>query len=226
MPKESEDKESEDMDDVLLAFSEARAAAPGDKALLRSWTVRYPELAGDLIAADYARLMAGMTLSDALEDGPEDAAVAALGREVIAARRKASRPPLTSLVSDAAAQGLDVPALASALRLDRLLLGRLEQRLLDAATLPLALIQQMAQLLDRAPGEVAAYLRGSPRLAAQAHFRARRTPSLPLSEAERASFVQALQSGQDMSGEDRAYWQGEIDAGVLGADFFKDNFSG
>ena len=205
----------EDVDDVLLTFSEAREAAPDDKTLLRFWTSRYPQFADELIAVDYARLMTGMTLTDALEDGPEDAEITSLGREIIAKSRQASRPPLTSLVSDAAARGLDAGAMASALRLDRLLLGRLEQRLLDAATLPMSLIRQIAQLLGRTTDEVAAYLRGGPRLAMQAQYRARLAPSLS-SEATRPSFAEALQGGQNMSEEDQAYWQSEVDAGVLG----------
>jgi len=212
----------EDSDDVLMAFTEAREAAPDDRALLRLWTARYPDCADTLIAVDYARFAAGMTLGDSVEDGLEDAGAAAIGREALAAWRAASassaaapRPALTSLVSDAAARGLDAARLAEVLRLDRLLLGRLEQRLLDAATLPRRLVQQIAQILERSPDEVASYLRGSPRVAAQAHFRARRAPSLS-SSAERSSFAQALEVSHNLSEADRAYWQAEIEAGVLG----------
>jgi hypothetical protein len=212
----------QDADDVLIAFSEAREAAPDDKALLRRWTTRYPEFADELIAVDYARFAAGMTLSDTVEDGPEDAAAAKMGQDALAAWRTGSvspvgpsRPALTSLVSDAAAQGLDAAHFAASLRMDRLLLGRLEQRVLEAATLPVSLIRQIAQILERSSEEVAAYLRGGPRLAAQAHFRARRAPSLSPQSA-RSSFAEALQTGQNMSEEDKAYWQAQIDAGVLG----------
>lgn len=210
-------KSTEEMDDVLMAFTEARTAAPDDKALLRLWTARYPDCADTLIAVDYARLAAGMTLTDTVEDGLEDADAAAIGREALASWRAASvpKPPLTSLVSDAAARGLDATRFAEVLRLDRLLLGRLEQRLLDAATVPRRLVQQIAQILERSPDEVALYLRGSPRVAAQAHFRARRAPSLS-SSAERSSFAQALEVSHNLSEEDRAYWENEIAVGVLG----------
>lgn len=207
----------EEIDDVLMAFAEARAAAPDDKALLRLWTARYPDCADTLIAVDYARFAAGMTLGDAVEDGLEDAEAAAIGQEALAAWRSASvpKPPLTSLLSDAAARGLDAARLAEVLRLDRLLLGRLEQRLLNAATVPVRLVRHLAQILERSPDEVALYLRGGPRLAAQAHFRAHRAPGLS-SSAERSSFAQALETSQNLSEEDRAYWQDEIENGVLG----------
>ena len=214
----STEEMNEEMDDVLMAYAEARAAAPDDKALLRLWTARYPQCADTLIAVDCARFAVGMTLGDSVEDGLEDAGAAALGRDALAAWRAATaapKPPLTSLVSDAALRGLDVTRLTEVLRLDRLLLGRLEQRLLDAATLPRQLVQQIARILERSPDEVASYLRGSPRVAAQAHFRARRAPALS-SSAERSSFAQALEVSQNLSEEDRAYWQGEVEAGVLG----------
>jgi hypothetical protein len=212
----------QDADDVLMAFSEAREDAPDDKALLRLWTTRYPEFADNLIAVDYARFAAGMTLLDTVEDSPEDAGAAQMGQDALAewhagsaTSAAAPKPALTSLVSDAAARGLDAAHFAASLRMDRLLLGRLEQRVLEAATLPVSLIRQIAQILERSSEEVAAYLRGGPRLAAQAHFRARRAPSLS-PQAARSTFAEALQTGQNMSEEDKAYWQAQIDAGVLG----------
>lgn len=225
MPEELQQEEIDNSDAVLLAFSYARDAGPGDKTLLREWVARYPAIAEELMTVDYARFAAGMTLTDALEDGPEDAAIAALGAEVVAARRQASaaRPPLTSLLDEAAARGMAGPQLAQILRLDRLTLGRLEQRALDAATLPLALVRQIGAVLERSADEVAAFLRGGPRLPAQAHFLARRAPSVApapasstASPARPLSFGQAVQGSRSLSAEDKAYWRAELDAGVLG----------
>ncbi len=215
-------QDPDDSDAVLLAFSYARDAAPGDKALLREWTAQYPAVADELITVDYARFAAGLTLTDALEDGPEDPEVVALGANVLAARRAARAvPPLTSLLGDAAARGLDGPQLAQTLRLDRLLLARLEQRTLDAATLPLALVQQIGTALGRSTSEVAAYLRGGPRLPASAHYRSRRAPSVAAAPAYGApepamSFQQAIAGSRNLGAEDKAYWQAEVDAGILG----------
>ena len=117
-----------------------------------------------------------------------------------------------------AARGLDVPTLADALRLDRLLLGRLEQRVLEAATIPVSLVRQIAAILEREISEVAAFLRGAPRLPAQAHFRSTRAPSLaaPAGASPQTSFAEAVQAARNLSADDKAYWRGEIDAGVLG----------
>ena len=224
MPEELQQEEIDNSDAVLLAFSYARDAGPGDKTLLREWTARYPAIAEELMTVDYARFAAGMTLTDVLEDGPEDAAIAALGAEVLATRQaSAARLPLTSLLDEAAARGMDGPQLAQTLRLDRLTLGRLEQRALDAATLPLALVRQIGAVLERSADEVAAFLRGGPRLPAQAHFLARRAPSVApapasstASPARPLSFGQAVQGSRSLSAEDKAYWRAELDAGVLG----------
>ncbi len=227
--------EPEDSDAILLAFAYARADAPGDKTLLREWAARYPAMTEELVTVDYARLAAGMTLTDTLDDGAEDPQITALGADIIAARRQAreSKPPLTSLLGEAAARGLDGPQLAGVLRLDRLIVSRLERRTMDAATLPLALVRQIGTVLGRSAGEVADFLRGGPRLPASAHFLSRRAPAMPKrsapapaplssqppsggSPALPPSFTEALQSSRNLSAEDKAYWQAEAEAGVLG----------
>ena len=224
LTQDTDPQNEDESDDVLLAFSAARDAAPEDRELLRQWTDRFPQFADDLIAVDFARFAVGMRLSDPLEDGlgaaAEDPATVALGLQLLAARRglpsaAADKPPLTSLVEDAKARGLDVQNFAEALRLDRLLLTRLERRLLDAATLPLTLVRRLGETLDRTEAEIAAYLRGGQRLAASGHYRSRRAPSLE-SAGSPMSFREALDAGQSLGDDDRAYWQGEADAGVLG----------
>lgn len=229
MREELQQDKAEDSSEILRAFTEARAAAPGDKTLLREWAARYPSFADEIITADYARFAAGLTLTDALEDGPEDTEFTAMGAEALAARRQAQaqKPPLTSLLTEAQARGMDGPALAQALRLDRLIVARLEQRALDAATIPLALVRQIGAVLERSTDDVALFLRGGPRLAASAHYRSRRAPSVaaapapasraPLSSpALPPSFQQAVADSRSLSADDKAYWQAEVGAGVLG----------
>ncbi len=75
-----------DVYDVLLAFDKALDAAPKGAKLLRPWTQRFPQFADDLIAVGFARFMFGWTLSDPVEDGPEDPEAVAIGREVLNAR--------------------------------------------------------------------------------------------------------------------------------------------
>ncbi len=216
-------------DATLLAFTYARDAAPSDKTLLQEWTAQYPVMADEMIAVDHARLAAGMTLTDELADGPEDPEITAIGARILAARRTArdARTPLTSLLDEAKTKGLDVSQLAVALRLDRLLLGRLERRALDTATVPLALVRQIGQVLGRSADEVAVFLRGEIRLPAQAHFYAHRTPSVQSAPAPASSrspappppgpsFADAVAGSRNLSADDKAHWLAEVAAGVLG----------
>jgi hypothetical protein len=207
-------------DDVLTAFSEARTAAPQNRALLRVWTTQYPQFADDLIQFDFAWAATGMTLTGAdseWEELPADEVIVAMGRECLLTHDQTDAPPMTSLIGSAAARGLDVPRLAKRLRLDRLLLSRLEQRTLEAASLPQSLIAQLAETLDRTSEEIAAYLQAPPRLAAQAHFKSRQAPALVAEPGvPRQTFADALKAGQTLTEADQAYWQAEIAAGVLG----------
>lgn len=201
-----------DLYDVLLAFDRALGdAPPGERGLLRRWTARFPRLAGELEAAGYARFALGRTLTDDVEEAEWEPEAAA--------ETTAAKPPLTSLLAEAQARGLDAAGFAQALRLDRVLVARLNQRALDAASLPRALVASIAGTLGRSSGEVAAFLRGGPRLAAAAHYRARRAPSLVAeSGAARPSFADALTLGTKMTGDDLAYWRAEIENGVWGED--------
>ena len=220
-----EKEEIEDSDAALLAFTYARDAAPGDKTLLREWTARYPAIADELVTVDHARIAAGLTLTGDIADGPESAEITAVAGDILAARRRAreARTPLTSLLDEAKAKGLDAPRFAQALRLDRLLLGRLERRALDTATVPLALVRQIGQVLGRSADEVALFLRGGTRLPASAHFYARRAPSVQAAPAPALSdpapapsFADAVAGSRTLSADDKAYWEAETAAGTLG----------
>ena len=199
-------------DDVLLAYAQARLAAPNDRTLLREWAARYPAHADALVGVGYAEFAAGVSLTDPLEEGPEDAETVALGRAALDAHF-AAPPPLLSLVAEAGARGLAPRAFAQSLRLDTLTLSRLNQRLLEAATLPRALIRQVAQALGRSTDEVRSYLRRPPHLATGAQYKARQTPILRESAAHQ-KFGDAI-GGLPQA--DRDYWQAEIESeGILG----------
>lgn len=185
-----------DVYEVVQAFAAASEAAPDDRALLRQWTRRFPQFADDLSALAYARFAFGWSLDDAVEDAaaPE-------------------KTPLTDLVADAKACGLTPADFARALRLDTVLLARLNQRLLDAAGLPRALAEGIAQTLDRSFDEVAAYLRGGPRLASGAHYRARKAPAVTAEAGPRQTFAEALQAAASLSADDKTYWLTEMEKG-------------
>lgn len=201
-----------EVDDVLFAYAQACQAAPDDRTLLREWAARYPAHADALVEVSLAGFAAGLSLTDPLEDGPEDAETVALGRAVLDGYF-APPKPLVSLVDEAKARGLTPREFARALRLDTPTLARLNQRLLDAATLPRSLVRQAAQTLGRSADEVAAYLRLPPRLASGAQYKARQAPVLRES-GPRQKFTDVLGG---LSQADRDFWRAEIEGeGVLG----------
>ena len=187
--------------DVVGAFAAAQDAQPDDHTLLRRWTQRFPQFADDLVAFGYARAALGWSLTDPVE--AEETAPA--------------KAPLTDLVEEARDRGLAAAAFAQVLGLQKPLLASLNQRLLDAAGLPRSLAARIARTLDRTSEEVAAYLRQPPRLAAGAHYKARRAPSLVAESRPQQTFADALRGGGALSEEDRTSWLAEIEKGdVLG----------
>ena len=197
-----------DVYDVCQAFDRALDAAPDDRALLRRWTDRFPYFADELIAVGYARAALGLTLTDPAAEAEWEGAPA---------RPPAASPPIAGLVAEAGGRGLDVAALARTLRLSRLLLSRLETRTVRPGTIPRSLVRRLGEALGRPFEEVAAYLRGAPRLAAQAHFKARRAPALVAeSGAARPDFADEIGRDATLTEEDRAYWRAEIAEGTLG----------
>ncbi len=201
----------QDEDAVLMAFERARRAAPDDRTLLRAWAQRFPDHADALLEVSFAGFASGVSLSDPLEDGPEDAETVAFGRAFLDSSFAA--PAIVSLVAEARARGLAPTAFAKTLRLDTVALGRLNQRLLEAATLPRALTRRVAEAVGRTADEVAAYLSQPPRLASGAQYKARSAPRLRES-APRQSFAEAIGG---LSQADRDFWKSETEReGLLG----------
>lgn len=180
-----------DVYEATLAFDRALDAAPNDPALLRRWAARFPEFEDDFITLGLNRCVPG------------------------AAEPAAARSPLTGLASEAEARGLSVAALAQTLRLDRTLLLRLDQRVLEAWSLPAALIERLAEALERSTDEIRAYFAGPPKLASGTHYKAKAAPKivqergLLQSPVRQPSFADEVRRNTKMSDEDKAFWLGE-----------------
>ena len=199
-----------DVYEATLAFDRALDAAPEDRTLLRRWAARFPQFEDDFVTVGFGRFALGLTLTAPLAD--YDAGYEAEPAPV-------TRPALIGLASEAQARGLSLADLARSLRMDRTLLVRLEQRVLDAWTLPSALIDRLAQALERTSDEISAYLGGGQRLASGTHYRSHTAPRM-LAERPAASrsFADAVRGSQQMSDEDKAFWLAEADKEGKGGD--------
>ncbi len=192
-----------DVYEATLAFDRALDAAPDDRTLLRRWAARFPQFEDDFVTVGFSRFALGLTLTDPLADYDADYDVAP------------ARPPLTGLASEAERRGLSGADLARTLRMDRTLLVRLEQRVLDAWTLPSGLIDRLAQALERTTDEVRAYLSGPPKLANATHYKAKAAPKMVQergrlqSPVRQPSFADEVRRNPKMSDEDKAFWLAE-----------------
>ncbi len=192
-----------DVYEATLAFDRALGAAPNDRTLLRRWAARFPEFEDDFITVGFSRYALGLTLTDPAAD------YEAVPEPVT------ERPPLTGLASEAEARGVSGAALARTLRLDKTLLVRLDQRVLEAWTLPSLLIDRLAEALARTTDEVSAYLSGPPKLASGTHYRAKAAPKMVQenvlqSMVQQPSFADEVRRNTKMSDEDKAFWLSEV----------------
>jgi hypothetical protein len=181
-------------DAVLTAFAQA-----GRGADLADWVRRYPQYARDLTRLA-AQFWAGE--EETPPDARADARLLEIGRAVLGAAREKETPPLTSLKAAAEARGLDAEAVAARLHLPEAYFWKLHRRLFAPESLPHTLVAALAQTLDRAASEVAAYLRRPPTLAAGARYRAERTPCV----GAREDFAATLQSDLEVTPSQRARW--------------------
>ena len=196
-----------DVYEATLAFDRALDAAPDDRTLLRRWAARFPQFEDDFVTVGYSRFALGLTLTDPLADYNTDYQTEP---------EPVARPALTGLASEAQARGLPVADLARFLRLDKTLLLRLDQRVLDSWTIPGALIDRLARALERTTDEIRAYLSGPPKLASGTHYKAKAAPrmvqesGLLQSPVRQPSFIDELHRNSKMSDEDRQFWLAEV----------------
>jgi hypothetical protein len=199
---------NEDINVILADYMDA-AAQPGGTRL-QDWVQRYPQYEAELVRfAVYQHV----TQHSPAAVGDDPAAEARYLERVRAIRQRmmaeigvpaptASRPALTSLLDAASAVGLRVPELAKILHLSPPEILKLNQRLYRAASLPKALVAQIAGALNRPFDDVAAYLRLPPTLSAQASYRADSAPRVQ----EQEDFAESIARSRSLTQTQKAEW--------------------
>ncbi len=119
---------------------------------------------------------------------------------------QADLPNFRSLRAVAAERGLKLKQLATALRLALSVVTKLDQRLIQASTLPPSLIESLADCLNRSVEEVRTYLQAPPTLAAGVLYQADSAPTA----AGPQEFAAALQAATDLLEDDRQFWLSQI----------------
>ena len=193
---------------VLIDFADAQEGG-GSAARLADWATRYPDLGRDLgrvAEASWSRMdgRASDTTESAARFGD-------IGRAALRAALPGYTPaaPLISLLQEAKTCGLSKNEFAAALSVPDTLLLKLHRRLIDAATVPAALIEKAADAINRTVDEVAAYLQMPAQMPLAASFRADSAP-----QAKTESFIHALASDPETLPEHKAAWLDKQNGGA------------
>ncbi|WP_309713770.1 hypothetical protein [Armatimonas sp.] len=180
---------NEEMSDiVLIEFASDPTAQVAD------WATRYPAQ-----AREFAYLAADRAFPAAHAD---DTLTQSIGLSVLREKRVAYSATFASLKSVAEAKGHTAESLAAALKLPLGLFWKLHRRLVYFETIPQALINQLAEKLDRTADELARYLRQPPQFAARASYRSDSAP-----QATQESFASALGNDPDTTDEMHQSWK-------------------
>ena len=198
---------------VLVDFADAETSANANA--LPEWATRYPALAGD-----FGRVAEAAWSQDALMPAPETPSAerfrkigrAALAHALPGYAPPAPQVPLTNLLQTAKECGLSRQAFAAQLLLPDTLLLKLNRRFIDAATVPLELVNKMADALNRTADEIAAYLSLPAQVPQTASFRSDVVP-----QAKTESFADALSGDPEALPEHKAAWLDNADSANGGA---------
>lgn len=191
------------LEEVLEEYAAATPTG-NDLKILRSLTEEYPQYANDLTDFAAARAVVKHAPDEELSDEEErrfqESGMKNL-RAVLSrvSSRGASQNALQSLVETAKAKGLNRLRFAAALGLSASLVQYLEKRRLDFASIPKAVIEKVAEVLEIGEQSVANYLNQPPSLATNASFKASERPE----QLQPKNFAEAVREDQQLSAEEK-----------------------
>jgi transcriptional regulator with XRE-family HTH domain len=192
---------------------DAYLAASGEptRENMVEWIARYPQYERELVeftvtwirstrlpAADLSEPDRGKRAQIAMEAARRVYAQSERG----GMEQTAGRGPLISLLQEGKHLGFSAENLAGRLQLSVALLRKLENRLILLETIPLQLIEQVADALQRGIREISAYLALAPLMPSRVRLKARQRPAPPRQE----SFLDAVRADDTLDEGQRAYW--------------------
>lgn len=200
-----------------ITFEYATAFRSGRAPRVEDYVARYPQYASELV--EFALYFNTIGFDSEPFDGPAEPALSAAGEAVMARIREqraaypsapalAGTPAIETLAKRGIQVGFAPPKLAEAVGLTYDVLGRLDARNINTATIPPTLLQRLAAALKTTSEAIAAYLGTGP---AGAFYYATQQPT-----EERTSFLDAIQAST-LSPERKQEWaeivKAEIDSG-------------
>lgn len=187
------------------------ASAEPSRENMAEWIARYPQYERELVEFTVAWIRSTrLPAADSLEPdrGKQVQIAMEAARRVYAQAERggmektAGRGPLLSLLQEGQHLGFSAENLADHLQLSVALLRKLENRLILLETIPLKLIEQVADALQRGIREISAYLALTPLMPSRVRLKARQRPAPP----RQVSFLDAVRADGTLGEEQRAYW--------------------
>jgi hypothetical protein len=198
-------REQVDFYDVAARFTEEASSSKQPHRLLKVWAHRYPEYAADLAAVAYAHLVEPNVDLQTAANLDSSSVVAAAQR--VLNRFSTPATPLKSIIQVLADKGLKQKNFADSLHIDIPLLAKLEQRLLEVASIPDILIKQLASGIGRTKADIIAYLSQAPTLAPEGRYKSGQTPTVP---PTRQNFLDAIEKSSILASDQKEYWRSEV----------------
>lgn len=199
----------DELEDVLNAYM-AAASTPNAESLAE-WIRRYPQYERELteFAVAWSRTRWFPAVQRPSDDDDTSAQRAMRTVQAVLHEKAASLPssqqqqhPIDSLLAEARSHGLSMDQLADRIELSAALVRKLDRRLIRYVSMPLAVIENLAGVVERQVLAVARYLDGAPVAAQGARYRAERAPAL----ADQEDFFDAVQNDPELSEERRGRW--------------------
>ena len=198
------------LDDVLDAYSEASEIP--SREILADWIARYPQYERELIEFTVAWIQ-----SEELPEIPGDqkdlSARLQGGLHIVQqiyekrraedqAQNQQSRAKMVSLIMDGSFLGWSTDQFARQINLSVAILRKLENRLINAATIPIDLIKLIGDSIQRDPSEITAYLGQPPMLQPGQMYKSKQPPII----GKPQDFFDAIRNDGELTDEQRTYW--------------------
>ncbi len=189
------------LDDVLAEIAAAHAVP--DAQQLRQWMNQYPEFTAEIVdfATDWVEVDAAEGVSEATQDEVNRIVNRTMSRVQQLLDEAEHSDSMQDLGAEIGAAGHDFDSFQHTIRVDRSILTCLMERMVRPATIPLLLVQALAEALNRSVEQVRTYLVLPPQLSAA--FRSRRQP-VPT----QADFSELIKHAE-LSDADKARWLAE-----------------
>lgn len=189
-----------------------------DAAVVVKWTNLYPQHKRELI--DFA---ARFVLAESIDTQDEDSAQIEdetlnsasqialkisqekrtdFRQKALAMIKEQSKQPIKSILEEATASGKNIRSLAETLELSIPIVLKLENRLLEFATIPQEIIVRLSEIIKCSSEAVASYLQSERQFISGANYKSEGQPELP----PKQDFSDAVRTDPNLSDEQKRRW--------------------